>query len=133
MSGENKRPGEFCWNELVTNDVAGAKEFYGTLLGWHAHTVDMGNTTYTLFRSGETDVAGMLQIAEAANNQPQGSRWLSYITVKDLNAVAEKVVHLGGTVLVPPTLLHDFGRYVVIADPSGAQVALWEPLKSCEQ
>ena len=29
-------PGEFCWVDLATTDVEGAKEFYGELLGIEA-------------------------------------------------------------------------------------------------
>ena len=34
MTCEMTTPGFFSWNELMTTDVAGAKAFYGQLLGW---------------------------------------------------------------------------------------------------
>ena len=31
-------PGSWTWNQLVTNDLEGAKGFYGTVFGWDPFT-----------------------------------------------------------------------------------------------
>ncbi len=54
--------GTFCWNELVTRDVATAEKFYTELLGWQAAKSGMPGMDYTLFKAHEKDVAGLMQM-----------------------------------------------------------------------
>ena len=39
MSKQNPKPGDFCWNELVTTNVTAAEKFYSSLLGWKTGSV----------------------------------------------------------------------------------------------
>jgi predicted enzyme related to lactoylglutathione lyase len=55
--------------------------------------------------------------------------WLLYVTVEDLEASLATCVEEGGTVLKPATGMGAMGQYAVIADPSGAAIALFEPNK----
>ena len=51
--GVRKRyePGTFCWADLSTADVEGAKAFYGDLLGWTFRDDEIpGGGTYTMCR-----------------------------------------------------------------------------------
>lgn len=128
MSNNTPKTGEFCWNELITQDTAAAKEFYGSLFGWEIHDIDMGDVTYTMFKSGDKEIGGMLQTPQGQNIPPH---WMSYINVEDLDAATEKATSLGATVMVPAKNVGDFGRFSVIVDPTGAHIALWQMLKSC--
>ena len=38
-------PGALTWNELATNDVERAKEFYGALFGWSFEDMEGGGMT----------------------------------------------------------------------------------------
>jgi hypothetical protein len=53
--------------------------------------------------------------------------WLSWVYVDDADAVAARVAGLGGKVLAGPMDYGDMGRGAVIADPTGAAFALWQP------
>jgi len=44
--------GTFSWNELMTNDVAKTKAFYGATLGWTFSDMPMQAGVYTLAHSG---------------------------------------------------------------------------------
>jgi uncharacterized protein len=81
-----------------------------------------------MFKSGDKDVAGMMQIPQDQKQQIP-PHWLSYVCVKDLNAMLEKAEALGATIKVPETAVSDFGRLAVIKDPTGAHIALWQSLK----
>ncbi len=119
--------GTFAWNELMTRDLAGAKEFYGTLLGWTSRDMEMGESgSYTIFRQDDEDVAGMMamQGPELAGVPPH---WLPYISVDDVDAAALRTAALGGEIKHGPTDVPGVGRFCVIADPSGAVVALMTP------
>lgn len=117
--------GEFCWNELMTSDTKVAKEFYTKLFGWTAQDHPMKNMTYTMFSQGEKSVGGMLQTPA----QEQGKippHWMSYILVKNIDEMVKKAEKLGAQIKMPVTVIEGFGRFSVLADPTGAHVALWE-------
>jgi predicted enzyme related to lactoylglutathione lyase len=78
--------GTFCWVDLGTPDVAGAKAFYGELFGWDLEDVPGGgDATYTLCRLDGKLIAGIHQHAE-----DEGSDWSSSISVDDADAAAAK-------------------------------------------
>ena len=54
--------------------------------------------------------------------------WNVYLTVGDVDAVTASVAVHGGSVLADPFDVFDFGRMSVINDPTGAMLALWQPL-----
>lgn len=125
-----KKPGEFCWNELMTTNVQKAKEFYGSLLGWKCTDFDMGDQTYTMVKMGEQDIGGVMAIPKDKQGQIP-PHWMSYILVEDLDKTVKNAESLGGKVTVPATNVSDFGRFAVIQDPTGAHIAFWQSLKSC--
>lgn len=117
-----KQHGAFSWNELMTNDVQGAKTFYAELLGWTLQDYKPGEMDYTMVKAGDTEVGGIMTIPEQAKGMPPA--WGAYVTVDDVDATAARVEQLGGKVLVPATNIPDVGRFVVIQDPQGATLAL---------
>lgn len=121
------KTGTFVWNELMTRDVPAAKDFYTRLLGWEAIEWPMGDFTYTVFRSGEKDVGGMMPISKEMGDVPP--HWMSYIEVEDVDASAKKVEELGGKIVFPPTDIPDVGRLTTITDPTGAYISLFKGLK----
>jgi len=117
-----KLHGAFSWNELMTNDVAGAKAFYSELLGWTLTDMDSSCGSYTMAKSGETEVAGIMATPAEAENMPPN--WGAYVTVNDADSMGSRVEKLGGKVCVPPQDIPDVGRFTVIQDPQGALLML---------
>jgi hypothetical protein len=112
--------GEFCWDELVTNDVAGAGKFYSSLLGWGIKEVDMGPAAkYTLFLDGEVPCAGAMEMG--ARNPPM---WLSYVAVDDADATVASALKLGAKIAVPLADIPGVGRFGVLIDPTAAPIAV---------
>jgi predicted enzyme related to lactoylglutathione lyase len=106
----------FCWNELNARDAAACKKFYGAVFGWTAHDQEFGPTTYTIFKKGDAQVAGMLQMTEEWGDvRPH---WMPYIAVDDCDACAARIVENGGKVCVPPTDI-SVGRFAVVEDSNG--------------
>src|SRR5436190_586583 len=60
-AGLVNEPGTYSWSELVTTDVAGAKQFYGAVFGWRAedHGGD-GPGGYTEWKVGGQSVGGLM-------------------------------------------------------------------------
>ena len=108
--------GTFCWVDHLSPDASAAKRFYGALLGWEWPAGD----GYVHFSLGGQDVAGVYELEGAA------ARWTSYVAVADADAAAARAGELGGVVVEAPFDIGDDGRRVVVADPVGAHVALWQ-------
>lgn len=117
--------GTFCWVDLATSDTAAAKTFYTELFGWTAADLptDQGPPYTTLSKNGKL-VCALFPLSLDIDNQP---RWQAYISVDDVDAVADIAVVLGGRVIMPPTDVMQAGRMATILDPTGAAVCLWQP------
>lgn len=123
MSQEKYGHGTFCWNELVTRDKSGAAKFYTELLGWKAVDSGMPGIGYTLFKIGDVDAGGMMDMPPDVPREVP-AHWMAYIAVDDVDAVADKVGGLGGSILHGPQDVPNVGRFCVIQDPTGAVVSL---------
>jgi len=111
----------FCWNELNTRDAKACAKFYTTVFGWTTTEQPFGHGTYTIFKNGDQQVAGMLQMtAEWGDIKPH---WMPYIAVDDCDAYAKKIIEAGGQVCVPPTDI-SVGRFAVVGDPSGGYFSI---------
>ena len=124
--------GTFSWNELMTTDVEAAKEFYAKTIGWTSHDVQMGDPTspakageptYTLWTVGDKEVGGAMKL-EGPGMENLPPHWMSYVGVKDVDKVVEKIIAHGGKVMVGPLDVESIGRFYIIADPQGAVLGL---------
>lgn len=124
------QPGTFSYVELATPDPEAAKVFYGELFGWEADDQpipeEVGGGVYTTMRRAGDAVAGLS--AQQPDQRAAGvpPNWLSYVTVTDADASADRARDLGGQVLAGPFDVMAVGRMAVIADPAGAVFALWQ-------
>lgn len=117
--------GTFCWDELLTPDAEAVAGFYTTVFGWQHASEEMGEGwTYHLFKDGDDEVAGMIQMPSDAEGPPS---WLPYLAVADADATARRVEELGGKIFVAPRTIPGVGRMTVTADPTGAMVAFLGP------
>lgn len=119
--------GDFLWNELWSPDPGAAAAFYRDTVGYavELRELDGGGElqAYRLLKSGGVARAGLRE-RPAADVPPM---WVSYLRVADsaaLDAILARVESLGGRILVPATDRPAGGRVAVIADPSGAGIAL---------
>ncbi len=123
-------PGTFCWVELTTTDVGGAKSFYTDLMGWEAEDDPIpGGGVYTMLRVGKKNLGGLYQMNEEMKGVPPN--WLLYVSVESAAEAAAKVKNLGGTVVKDAFDVMDIGSMAVLQDPTGATFAVWQPKKHC--
>jgi uncharacterized protein len=112
--------GALCWNELATDDLGQAREFYGRLLGWEYDTDDSG---YTTIKNAGRPNGGMRKRAgEAWAAEPS---WLPFFTVEHADVAAHRAEQLVGRILAEPTDL-SIGRRALLADPQHAAFAVLE-------
>ena len=115
--------GKFIWHDLVTDDVALSKRFYGSLLGWSFEdTTGPRGNPYTLVFNGNRLVAGMIELADPAG--VDYSRWLGYLSVDDIEQAADFTRQQGGDVVAGPIDLSGIGRAAAVQDPQQAVVGL---------
>jgi uncharacterized protein len=112
-------PGKVVWLDLATEDPAAAKAFYGAVFGWRFRDVDAAGTPYTLIELGSGKVGGLVRHPRPANAKA-GARWLSLISVRDVEQAARYARGHGGEVLIPPANIPGRGTHAVFRDPQGA-------------
>jgi len=118
-------PNPFVHVELRTNDPAKAKEFYGKLFGWKLEDVPMGPDTYTTIDVGEGTGGGITRNPDASGRP----WWLAYVSVDNVAEATKKAKSLGATIKTDVTEIPNVGTFSIIADPTGAVLALWTPAK----
>ena len=121
-------PGRFVWYELITTDVAAARNFYADVIGWGAHDASTPALAYTLFTAGEALAGGLMELPAEARKMGATARWMGYVAVASADTTADQIKRLGGAVYVPPTD-SNIGRVSVVADPQTATFGLVEGLK----
>lgn len=112
--------GTFCWVDLSTGDLHAAIAFYQALLGWRGEVEETpGGGLYGTFLLEGRRVAGVFA--------GKRTEWLSYVSVEDVEASAERAEELGADVLAGPRDVGDLGRVAYLTDPLGAAIGLWQP------
>lgn len=109
--------GRFVWYELTTTDIDAAKAFYAKVVGWSTQDASAPGMSYTLFLCGQISVGGLMRLPTDAGKLGATPRWVGYVAVDDVDAVALRVKELGGAVYVPPTDIPNVSRFSVVADP----------------
>jgi uncharacterized protein len=113
--------GRVVWHDLNTNDIDGARRFYGELFGWNISAHGQWNF---IAPAGEAQHFGTMIQHEPAEKIPP--HWLPYLTVTDLEAAIAKVPAAGGKILVPKMPAGTTGHFSYVSDPQGAVFALWQ-------
>jgi predicted enzyme related to lactoylglutathione lyase len=116
----------FVHVELMSTDVDKAKSFFGKLFDWNLEDMPIGDMTYTMIRVGEGTGGGMMK--NPIPNAP--SMWVAYVLVDDLAAATAKVKSLGGKIMKDVTEVPGAGSFVIITDPTGAMLGLWQQKKA---
>lgn len=112
--------GGFLWRDYLAEDVERALSFYADFAGF-GREQQRGNPDHYVMREGRGG-AGLLPI----ENAPVESNWLPYVRVEDAADLASRTRDLGGEVLLAPSPEVRNGELAIVADPSGAALALVE-------
>lgn len=115
------RFGQWLWIELVTNAADSAVGFYTKLTGHSADTrVNENGYKYHFLKDGSKNIGGIVQ-SPWDYVKPN---WLPYIRVEDPAVVVDRVKKIGGQVVMEPNQNIRKGSVAIIADPSGAVMAV---------
>ncbi len=126
MSVPKPKPGDFCWNELVTSNVPTAKKFYASLLGWKTKPFGKG-LDYAIIVKGKTDKNGMGGMMKCPR-PGMPAQWIPYVLVDNVDATVKKAVKLRGKICRPPFDIPSVGRIAILSDPQGATIGIIKPM-----
>jgi hypothetical protein len=94
--------------------------FYGDVIGYqHEQVANQGNAVYHVLSLGKPR-AGLFK----SPFDRVRANWLPYVRVADPAAMAVKAESLGGSIIVAPRPDLRKGTLAIIADPTGAVIAL---------
>ncbi len=125
-------PNTYAWNELMSRDVETAKGFYADVFGWEYDGMDMGPMgIYNVVRGGENEgLAGLMTMpAEMPEQVP--NHWNVYFMAEDVDALAERVTQLGGSIVNPP-MDSPVGRLATFHDPQNGSFSVMQPAEHHE-
>jgi hypothetical protein len=112
----------FVHLELTTPDTAAAKAFYSSLFGWTFSDMTMADgNVYSTFKPDTGPGGGLFTMPGVP------TMWLAYVGVQDIHAATDKAKSLGATIHKGPQEIPHIGWFTILADPTGAAIALFQP------
>jgi predicted enzyme related to lactoylglutathione lyase len=119
--------GHFCWNELMTRDIEGAKRFYQNTIGWSFEGMPMadGGTYWVAMLNGKS-VAGIFSLVSPGYDGVPES-WMSYLAVDDVDARVAKALKAGAQLMKAIFDVPNVGRIAILREPGGAGVGWMTP------
>jgi hypothetical protein len=118
-ASQEHHAGKLIFVELVTPDLAAAKQFYAVLFGWTYRDIQAGGTKYAEAFLDGRPVAGLIHKDVPAGEHRQPA-WLSFFAVGDVDSAKKIALQNGAKVLFEPHNVPDRGKEAVFADPQGA-------------
>ncbi|MFE3644115.1 VOC family protein [Streptomyces sp. NPDC059169] len=112
------------WADAMFSDLEGAKSFYSAVLGW---TFGEATSEYGNYTQAYADGKAVAAVVPPMPGQEGSSQWCLYLASPDAAATAEKIKQNGGTVLMEPMQVGDFGSMCLARDPSGVAFGVWQP------
>lgn len=120
--------GDFIWYELMIGDVGAAQQFYGPLLGWDFAKSGAGDMAYREILVDGNPIGGLMALTREMTESGAEPCWLGYITVEDVDRMAEAIESAGGSVHLSPRDIPEVGRFALVTDPTGAMFYVMKPI-----
>lgn len=119
---ETRGASSIVWFEIPADNPERANKFYSALFGWKIEKFPGVDDYWHIDTGGSDDTpdGGLM-----TRKHPQQSI-TNYVAVSSVDASAEKVKQLGGTICKPKTAVPQMGYFVICQDTEGNEFALWE-------
>jgi predicted enzyme related to lactoylglutathione lyase len=115
--------GVSCWVDVEVVDVEEAARFYGVLFGWTFFEVERKPRYLIAQRDGQ-DAAGIGQ--PPVDDPIARPAWNTYISVRDIDKAAARLVAAGGRITQPPSKVAEAGRVASCLDIEELPFRLWQ-------
>ena len=118
--------GTFCWNELMTRDLADMKTFYTKTIGWKFEKFPGPmEPPYWLIKVGDKAIGGFFDMS-GDEFRGMKEQWVTYVAVDDVDKRVKKAVAAGASLMKVLDIPH-VGRIAMLTQPDGALVAWKTP------
>lgn len=114
--------GTFSWNELSTNDIQKAKDFYSKTVGWTIEEFPMPQGQYFVAKQGDKYVAGITTLEQGPLDGAKSAYWFPYLEVDNIDSRIATATKRGATVLRPAFDVPNVGRIAILRDAAGATI-----------
>jgi uncharacterized protein len=120
MNKEDTMGNPVAWFEVVGQDGAKLRGFYGSLFGWDISESDP-DSDYGLVAAADKGIAGGI-----GRSQDGGDGHVTfYVEVDDVAAYLAKAEELGGKTVAPPMDIEGWNLTIAfVADPEGHVIGL---------
>src|SRR4030095_118599 len=98
--------GVTCWVDVEEADVQEAARFYGVLFGWTFFESEP-KLRYLIARLDGQDAAGIGRLNSPDVSAARSSAWNTYISVRDIEQAAARIVAAGGRITERPSTLDE--------------------------
>lgn len=122
-TGPTKSAGEFVWHDLVTENPAASRAFYGALFGWTFEAGEGIDPGYTIIKQDGRPIGGIV-IPKTPQGTEAIAQWLAYVVVNDVDKTATAFREAGGRIFRGPLNARKDLRVAVVADAQGAPLGL---------
>jgi hypothetical protein len=116
--------------DIPADDVARAKKFYQSLLGW---TIEPATDFFDQSQQRQNITTGKPEDGTMNHGglykRHMPGPIMNFVTVENLAAVLAKVERLGGTIVMPKNVIKDVGLVAVIRDTEGNILGLLQPVE----
>lgn len=114
--------------DLTVKDVAAARRFFETVLGWEFERFPMPYEYYRITAGPpeEAGIDGGIGAIEDAPASDGRSRVNLTVPVPNLDEFISKIIASGGAVIEPRTAIPGIGWYATCAEPGGLMFGILE-------
>ncbi|MEW6280189.1 MAG: VOC family protein [Candidatus Eremiobacterota bacterium] len=120
--------GKIGWLDLTVPEAGKLRDFYTSVVGWSAESIDMGEyPDYAMKSSDGTGVCGVCHARGPNADLPP--MWIPYFLVTDLDGAVARLTASGGALIGEVRGMGGADRFCVFRDPAGAVAALYERKK----
>lgn len=120
--------GRVISQELATLDIEKSKAFYAGVFGWTFEEVEGTQRNYATISHNGQMIGGVFEF-DQAEKQTSTGEWIPVFSVSDVDAAAAATKSSGGTVVVGPRDMPDWGYAFLGRDP---REAVFFALRSAE-
>jgi uncharacterized protein len=121
-------PGAWTWNNLMTRDLEGAKDFYGKVFGWTAEHNEEAPPNILMWQvEGQRWPEGMGGLMGITDDLPaeMPAHWQVYFIVENVDEAIAKAESNGAQLAFGPIDV-PVARMATLVDPQGAVVSILE-------
>ncbi len=117
--------------EIVGQESKSLKDFYSAVFEWDINEYEEGYYWFKTGSDADNGIEGTIyppnDDMNLVQNVPFSNNVTIYVAVADINTTIEKLVGLGGQVLMRPTVVSEKGEKIAMfIDPSGNRISLYQ-------